>query len=356
MTDPGSILGDTLRQFKIKAKIKQCRREGAFLVCDVALEPGGKVRQIERHSMEIALALRATAEPLVYPVPAEGIVRLELMMEDPGSVLFQDVVNSKEFQNTNAVLPVAIGVARNGRRLVVDLAQMPHLLVAGTTGSGKSMALHIIINSMMLCGSERVRLALIDPKRIEFSHYIGTPQLYAPIAKDAESSMELLSRLVSDMETRFAILQKAKCRDITQYRGRMPRVVVLVDEFAELMMASKRAAQERICRLAQKSRACGIHMVLATQRPSIDVVTGLIKANFPSRMSCQVSSAVDSRVVLDRNGAERLTGNGDAILDCPGNRFVRLKGAFLSEADIMLNVKHLASSQSWWKRMWGTKS
>lgn len=355
MTDPGSVLGDTLRQFKIKARIKQCRREGAFLVCDVALEPGGKVRQIERHSMEIALAIRATAEPLVYPVPSEGVVRLELMMEDPGPVPFLDLANSREFQGSDAVLPVALGVARNGRCLVADLAQMPHLLVAGTTGSGKSMALHVAINSMMLCGPLRVRLALVDPKRIEFSHYIGMPQLYAPIAKDAESSMELLGRLVSDMEARFAILQKAKCRDITQYRGRMPRIVVLVDEFADLMMASKRAAQELICRLAQKSRACGIHMVLATQRPSIDVVTGLIKANFPSRMSCQVSSAIDSRVVLDRNGAERLTGKGDAILDCPGNRFVRLKGAFLSEADIMLNVRRLASNQSWWRRMWSAR-
>jgi S-DNA-T family DNA segregation ATPase FtsK/SpoIIIE len=355
MTDPESVLGDTLRQFKTRARIERCRREGSFLVCDVVLEPGGKVRQIERHSMEIALALRATSEPLVYPVPSEGVVRIELMMSDPDPVPFLDVANSKEFQGSGAILPVAMGVARNGRHLVADLTQMPHLLVAGTTGSGKSMALHAIINSMMLCGSERVRLALIDPKRIEFSHYIGMPQLYAPIAKDTESSMDLLERLVSDMEARFSVFQKARCRDIAQYRGKMPRLVVLIDEFADLMMTSKRAAQELICRLAQKSRACGIHMVLATQRPSIDVVTGLIKANFPSRMSCQVSSATDSRVVLDRNGAERLAGKGDAILDCPGNRFVRLKGVFLSEADIMLNIRRLASNQSWWKRMWSVK-
>jgi S-DNA-T family DNA segregation ATPase FtsK/SpoIIIE len=304
--------------------------------------------------MEIALAIKAYAEPIVYPVPAEGVVRLELMMEDQGAIPFQDVVRSKEFQNSDAALPVAMGVVRNGRRLVADLAQMPHLLVAGTTGSGKSMALHAIINSMILRGSA-VRLALIDPKRIEFSHYIGMPQLYAPIARDAEASITLLKALVSDMEARFARLQKAKCRDITQYRGAMPHIVVVVDEFADLMMVSRRIAQDLICRLAQKSRACGIHIVLATQRPSTDVVTGLIKANFPSRISCQVSSAVDSRVVLDRNGAERLTGKGDAILDCPGNRFVRLKGVYLSEADIMLNVKQSASSQSWWRRLWTTK-
>jgi S-DNA-T family DNA segregation ATPase FtsK/SpoIIIE len=355
MTDLGSVLGGILRQLKIKAKIKQCQREGAFLVCDIVLEPGGKVRQIERHSMEIALAIKAYAEPIVYAVPSEGVVRLELMMEDQGPIPFQDVVCSKEFQNSDAVLPIAMGVVRNGRRLVADLTQMPHLLVAGTTGSGKSMALHAVINSMLLRGPQ-VRLALIDPKRIEFSHYIGIPQLYAPIARDAEAAIALLKSLVSDMETRFTRLQKAKCRDITQYRGSMPYIVVVVDEFADLMMISKRMVQELICRLAQKSRACGIHLVLATQRPSVDVITGSIKANFPSRMSCQVSSAVDSRVVLDRNGAERLTGKGDAILDCPSNRFVRLKGVYLSEADIMLNAKNSASSQSWWRRLWTTKS
>jgi S-DNA-T family DNA segregation ATPase FtsK/SpoIIIE len=354
MTDPVVTLGNILQQLKIKARVKKCCREGSFLVCDIALEPGGKVRQIERHSMEIALAIKAYAEPIVYPVPIEGIVRLELMMEDQGAVPFQDVVLSKEFQNSNAILPIALGVVRNGRRLVVDLAQMPHLLIAGTTGSGKSMALHAIINSMLLQGSQ-VRLALIDPKRIEFSHYIGISQLYAPIARDSETSIALLKVLLADMEIRFARLQKAKCRDITQFKGAMSHVVVIIDEFADLMMASRRMAQELICRLAQKSRACGIHIVLATQRPSTDVVTGLIKANFPSRMSCQVSSAVDSRVVLDRNGAERLTGKGDAILDCPGNRFIRLKGVYLSEMDIMLNVKQNASNQSWWRRLWTTK-
>jgi len=355
MTDPGVTLDGILRQLKIKAKVKKYKREGAFLVCDIVLEPGGKVRQIERHSMEIALIMRAYAEPIICPIPSEGIIRLEFMMEDQGAVPFLDVATSKEFLDDKLILPMAMGTVRNGKKLVADLVQMPHLLVAGTTGSGKSMALHAIINSMILCKSQ-VRLALIDPKKIEFSHYAGIQQLYAPIARDPESSVELLGNLVKEMEMRFSRLQKARCRDILQYRGSMSRIVVVVDEFADLMMASKKMAQDIICRLAQKSRACGIHIVIATQRPSADVVTGLIKANFPSRMSCQVSSAVDSRVVLDRNGAERLTGKGDAILDCPGFRFVRLKGAYLSEPDIMLNVKNNASNQSWWRRLWTTKT
>jgi len=241
-----------------------------------------------------------------------------------------------------------LGRIRNGKYLVADLAQMPHLLIAGATGSGKSMALHAIINSLIM--RKNIRLALIDPKKIEFSHYVGLSQLYAPIARDADAAISLFKSLVTEMEARFVRLQKAKCRDISQYRGSMPYIVAVVDEFAELMMASRRSAQELVCRLAQKSRACGIHIVLATQRPSTDVVTGLIKANFPSRMSCQVSSAVDSRVVLDRNGAERLVGKGDAILDCSGYRFVRLKGAYLSETQIMLNVKNNCN-QSWWKRL-----
>jgi DNA segregation ATPase FtsK/SpoIIIE, S-DNA-T family len=352
MTDPGTVIGGIFRQLKIKAGIRECRREGPFLVCDVLLEPGGKVRQIERHSMEIALAVKAFAEPVVYAMPSEGIVRLELMMEDQGPVPFQDIVSSREFTGSKAVIPLAIGVVRSGKRLVADLAQMPHLLVSGTTGSGKSMVLHSIINSILLLGPSKARLALVDPKRIEFSHYLGIPGLYAPVARDVDTSIELFRILVSEMDVRFSRLQKAKCRDISQYRGHMPYIAVVVDEFADLMMASRKAVQELVCRLAQKSRACGIHLVLATQRPSTDVVTGIIKANFPSRLSCQVSSAVDSRVVLDRNGAERLTGKGDAIIDCPGHRFVRLKGSYLSEAEIMLNVKQSAVSQSWWRRLW----
>jgi len=346
------FLQGVLDQLKLKCKVCCCRREGAFLICDMALKPGGTVSRIERHGMEMALAMMALDEPLIYPVPSKGIVRMELMMEEQGDVPFGEVSSSPEFLGSGQMLPLALGKTRRGNIMVADLAAMPHLLVAGTTGSGKSVMLHSSICSLLMRRQRRkVFVALIDPKRVEFSHYEGIPQLWAPIAHDAEEALGLLSGLAGEMDRRFGILQRSKCRDITCYRGRMPYIVLVMDELADLMMTAKKQVQDLVCRLAQKSRACGIHLIAATQRPSADIVTGIIKANFPSRLSCQVSSATDSRVVLDRNGAEKLAGNGDAILDAPGYPFVRLKGAYLSESDIASVVRRHAG-RPWWSRIW----
>lgn len=348
------ILDGIFKQLKLKARVRECRMEGSFLICDVALEPGGTVSKVERHAMEIALAMKALAEPLIYPVPAEGVIRMELMISMPGDVPFSDVVSSPEFQSSKGRLPLGLGRTRRGRILVADLADMPHLLVAGATGSGKSMILQAAINSLLLNrGKRRIMLALVDPKQVEFSYYERIPHLYCPIARDVRSAHDVLERLVAEMDRRFTVLQKGRCRDISHYKGKMPYIVLVVDELADLMMASKRSVQDLICRLAQKSRACGIHLMVATQRPSTDVVTGVIKANFPSRLSCHVSSATDSRVVLDKNGAEKLAGRGDAILDGPDYPFVRFKGAFLSEADITANIRR-CGGDSWWRRLWTT--
>jgi len=346
------ILDGIFKQLKLKAKVRECRMEGAFLICDALLEPGGKVIKVERHAMEIALAMKALAEPLIYPVPAEGIIRIELMMSLPGDIPFADVVSSSEFQKSNGKLPLGLGRTRRGKILVADLAAMPHLLVAGATGSGKSMILQAAINSLLLNRSDRrVMLALVDPKQVEFSYYERIPHLFCPIARDVQSAHEVLESLVAEMDRRFTVLQKKRCRDISHYKGKMPYIVLIVDELADLMMASKKSVQDLICRLAQKSRACGIHLMVATQRPSTDVVTGVIKANFPSRLSCHVSSAIDSRVVLDKNGAEKLAGRGDAILDGPDFPFVRFKGAFLSEADIAANIRRCGGT-SLWRMLW----
>lgn len=339
------------KQLKIKADITQCRLESTFLTFDITLNPGGTFRQLEKFATEIALSLKALSEPLIYPITKEGIIRMEIMVSEPETIPFSDIIDTKEFLNSNATLPLGLGRCRDGSPLIVDLAKMPHLLIGGATGSGKSIMLQVIINNLLLNKDHYINFALIDPKRVEFSYYNKLSNLYGPVARSMNDSMELLRNLVEEMEKRFSKLEKHNCRDITAYKGKMPFIIVIIDELADLMMVSKKGTQDLICRLAQKSRACGIHLVVATQRPSVDVVTGLIKANFPARLSCQVSSAIDSRILLDRGGAERLVGKGDAIINCFEYNFKRFKGAFLSEREILDNVRN---KKSWWSRIWNS--
>jgi len=345
-----SSLSSLFNNLKINAKVRSCRREHSFLIFDVILGPTGTYKKIEKYSTEIALSLKSFAMPLIYPVTHEGIVRIEILESGMEDVYFNEVVFEGISEIRKCNLPLAIGKKINNSSLVIDLTEMPHLLIAGTTGSGKSVLLHTIINNLLI-SKKKFRLALIDPKRVEFMYYEKISRMYAPVAKDLDASMKLLDDLIQDMEERFKILEKNHCRNISEYKGNMDYVIVVIDELADLMMASNKAAQDRICRLAQKSRACGIHLVVATQRPSVDVVTGLIKANFPIRISCQVSSATDSRVVLDKNGAEKLTGKGDAIIDGGKFKFERFKVSFISEDQIKLNVDQ---HRSWWNKIWNS--
>ena len=345
-----SILNGVLKESKLKAHVDNCHTEGSFLICDLILEPGGKVSKIENHTTEIALALKSKTEPIIYTIPSKGIIRLELLMKEPEVVKFDDIAYSKNYIEYNGKIPIILGKMRNGEPLIVDLFDMPHLLIAGATGSGKSIMLQSIICSLII-NKRRTMLGLIDPKRVEFSYYENIPHLWRPIANDVESSLSILSDLVVEMNRRFSILQKNKCRNITEYKGNMPYIVVVIDELADLMMTSKKNVQDFIILLAQKSRACGIHLVMATQRPSTDIITGVIKANFPARLSCRVSSSIDSRVILDKNGAERLFGEGDSILNSMKHEFVRFKGAYLSESDITKVLK-LKSSRPWWSKLW----
>lgn len=335
-------------QLKLKADVKSCKIENSFLIFDILLKPGGTFKKIEKHSTEIALALKSMSEPLIYPITEKGIIRMELMISELDTVFFKDISQKYEFINSLYKLPLILGKCRDGSSLIVDLYNMPHLLVAGATGSGKSVLLQSIINSLLI-SNRNVKFALIDPKRVEFSYYNNLSNLYGPISKDVDSSINLLNSLIEEMDKRFLILEKNGARNIVDYKGKMPFIVVIIDELADLLMASKKVAQNLICRLAQKSRACGIHIVIATQRPSVDVVTGIIKANFPARISCQVSSATDSRTILDRNGAETLGAKGDAIIDCSEHSFKRFKGAFINEEEILNNVSNNAN---WWRKLW----
>lgn len=340
-------LNKLFSNLKIDAKVSSFKVENYFFIFDVTLGPTGTFKKIERYSTEIALSLRSFSLPIIYPVPSEGIVRIEMLQKEMENILFENVLEQAVNDVKELKIPLVIGKKINGTPLVVDLTEAPHLLVAGTTGSGKSILLHNIINNVL--NNKKCQLALIDPKRVEFSYYEKTSKLYAPIAKDISAAIELLDNLIVEMDSRFEVLEKNNCRNISEYKGNMKYIVVIIDELADLMMASEFAAQDKICRLAQKSRACGIHLVVATQRPSVDVVTGLIKANFPVRVSCQVSSAIDSRVVLDKNGAEKLTGKGDAIIDGGKFKFERFKGSFISEKDILNNVE---KNKSWWNTIW----
>jgi S-DNA-T family DNA segregation ATPase FtsK/SpoIIIE len=341
-----NTLNNLFSQFKIKANVKSCKIENSFILFDVSLCAGGTVKQVEKYSTEIALALKSQSNALIYPITKEGIIRIEVMLCDCGNVYFQ---NLKRFVDSTYTLPIIIGKKRDGSNLIVDLINMPHLLIGGTTGSGKSIFLHSIINSLMFV--ENVKFALVDTKRIEFSYYNTLNNLYAPVAKDSESSITLLTNLVNEMESRFSILEQDGCRNISEYEGKMDYIVLVIDELSDLIMSSKKIVQDLLCRLAQKSRACGIHIVAATQRPSSDVVTGTIKVNFPVRIAFQVGTSVDSRVILERSGAEKLSGKGDGIIDGANFKFERFKGAFIREQDINENVR---KKNSWRKQIWNS--
>jgi S-DNA-T family DNA segregation ATPase FtsK/SpoIIIE len=343
------VLTTLFRQLKIKATVKSCIKKNSFLMFDIALNSGGTFRKLKRSSTEIALALKSLSEPFIYPITENGIIRIEVLISKPKTIFFRDMMNIAPI--TSMKLPLVLGKSYSGTDIIADLARMPHLLVGGATGFGKSITLHVIINNLLLNSRRFINFALIDTKRVEFSYYKSLSQLYGTIANDVSSSISLLESLVIEMENRFAKLEKSNSRDINSYKRNMPYIVVVIDELADLMTTNKKKTQGLICRLAQKSRACGIHLVIATQRPSVDVVTGLIKANFPSRLSCRVSSAVDSRILLDNNGAECLYGNGDSIINCAEFSFTRFKASYVSSEEIekMVNLR-----KAWWRRIWNS--
>lgn len=340
-----NVLSGLFEQLKIKAIISKCRKEDAFLIFDIKLLSGGTYKKIEKHSTEIALALKSLSLPLIYPITKDGIIRMEVMISEQETVYFEKIKNN--LKNTSARIPLVLGKKRDGEIIIIDLTKMPHLLIAGTTGSGKSVLLQSIINGLI--EQNNVKLALMDPKRVEFSNYDGMNNLYAPVAKDISQSKNILINLISEMEERFKKLESAGVKDIYSYKGKMPFIVTIIDELADLMLISKKEIPDLICRLAQKSRACGIHLIIATQRPTVNIITGSIKANFPARISCQVSSSIDSRTVLEKNGAETLIGKGDSIIDCNEYKFTRFKAAFLKESEIIKNIK---DKKSFWSNLW----
>ena len=303
---------------------------------------GVKVSQVVNLSDDLALAMKAAAVRIIGPIPGRGTVAVEVPNPESATVYLREILVSPEFVEAKGRLPLALGKDTTGNAMVSDLASMPHLLIAGSTGSGKSVGLNTMICSLLYKATPAdVRFLLIDPKRLELGIYEGIPHLLAPVVTDAKEAAMRLKWIVGKMDERYKQLQAKAVRNIEGYNKevgpaeRLPYWVVVVDELADLMMVSAGEGQNSLVRLAQIARAVGIHLIVATQRPSVDVVTGLIKANFPTRIAFQVASKVDSRTVLDANGAEQLLGKGDMIFVPPGaSRQVRVHGSWVSDGEV----------------------
>lgn len=320
---------------------------------------GVKVNQIANLSDDLALNLRARSIRIVAPIPGKAAVGIEIPNHKPQMIYLREILESKEFQNHNFQLPLAMGKDITGKPVIADLAAMPHLLIAGTTGSGKSVCMNVMITSLMYTlHPNQLRFVFIDPKMLELTIYKGIPYLEDKVVTHPKQAERVLSNIVVEMESRYRILAGATVKSIVDYNNKqksedskLPYIVVIIDELADLMMSAQSGRIELlITRLAQMARAVGIHLILATQRPSVDVITGLIKANFPSRIAFQVPSKTDSRTILDGNGAEKLLKNGDMLfLEVGSPEPIRLHGPFISAAEseaLVLFLKNQDYSQN----------
>lgn len=338
------VLVETLASFGIEAKMVGKVSGPRVTRYELQLAPGIKVSKVSNLKNDIAYALATTDIRILAPIPGKSAVGVEVPNMKPNMVTLGDIY--KDFPKGSGPLMAWLGKDIAGKPVYADLAQMPHLLVAGTTGSGKSGCINCLISSILLrSGPDDVRMILIDPKRVELSHFEGIPHLLTPVVTLPKDAANVLANLVAEMESRYSQMQLVKARHLTELnkvmisRGQkpLPYLMLVVDELADLMMTSPTEVEDAIIRLAQKSRAVGIHLVLATQRPSVDVITGMIKANIPSRIAFAVSSQTDSRVILDTGGAESLLGQGDMLFSPLGSsQLQRVQGAYITEEEIKL--------------------
>ncbi len=369
LAEMSTLLEDTLSTFGIEAEVVEISSGPSVTRFELKLVPGIKVGKILALSDDLAYALEAYRVRIEAPIPGKSAVGIEVPNKQRENVCLREVIESDQFANSRSKLTIALGKTVTGDPLVADLASMPHLLIAGATGSGKTVCVNAIIASILFnCSPEEVRFMMIDPKVVELSQYNGIPHLLWPVITDAKEAGKYLHWLVGEMEQRYKILAAAGARNIESYNGKirdgsvtppgaqmefeqeppkaLPYIVTIIDELADLMMVASIEVEDAITRLAQLARAVGIHLVLATQRPSVDVITGVIKANFPSRISFQVSSRVDSRTVLDMNGAEKLIGQGD-LLYLPAGlaKPLRSQGVYINDREINSIVEFLSAQR-----------
>ena len=395
LTMNARLLEKKLKDYNIDGEVVEICPGPVITMYEYSPAPGIKISRISGLTDDLTMALQAMSIRIVAPIPGKGVVGIEVPNRDRDMVYLREIFNCEHFSHSKMKLPLALGKDIAGLPVVTDLAKAPHLLVAGSTGSGKSVSINTMILSLLYTSTPKdVRLIMVDPKMLEFSMYEGIPHLLLPVVTEPKKASLALKWAVNEMERRYALLSDKGVRNIDSYNKKLaaelleleehgsiseaeiiedleelreggvadiepipfvvddeddllehshlPYIVVIVDELADLMMVAGREVEEHIARLAQKARASGIHLILATQRPSVDVITGLIKANLPSRISFQVTSKVDSRTILDINGAESLLGNGDMLYMPPGSsRLQRIHGAFVSDAEVQRVVDFL---------------
>jgi S-DNA-T family DNA segregation ATPase FtsK/SpoIIIE len=344
------VLEETLGNFGVSAKVSQVSVGPTITRYELSLSPGVKVSKIVSLSDDISLSLASAGIRIEAPIPGKSAVGIEVPNKDITMVTLREVLESNEFKSNKSKLSFAIGKDVAGANIVADLAKMPHLLIAGATGSGKSVCINTLIASILYKTTpEEVKLLMIDPKVVELSIYKNIPHLLIPVVTDPKKAAGALNWAVLEMTERYKKFAATSVRDLTGYNAstkegieKLPQIVVIIDELADLMMVSPGDVEDSICRLAQMARAAGIHLVVATQRPSVDVITGLIKANIPSRISFAVSSQVDSRTILDMGGAEKLLGKGDMLYYPVGeSKPLRVQGAFVEEKEIDKLVNYI---------------
>lgn len=334
------ILVNALRQFGIDVTLGHVSQGPTITRFEIVPPPGVKVSRIVNLADDIALSLAATGVRIEAPIPGKAAIGIEVPNDEVTPVLLREVLESPQFAQSPSPLTVGLGRDVAGAPVVTGLDQMPHLLVAGATGSGKSVLINVLITSLLFRASpDVVRLLLIDPKVVELSIYNGIPHLLSPVVTEPKKAAGALRWAVAEMERRYRLFAESSVRDVSRYNQtaeeRLPLIVVIIDELADLMMVAPQDVEESIARLAQMARAAGIHLVVATQRPSVDVITGTIKANIPSRIAFAVSSQVDSRTILDSVGAEKLLGRGDMLFNPVGAaKPQRIQGAFIREKEI----------------------
>jgi S-DNA-T family DNA segregation ATPase FtsK/SpoIIIE len=348
------LIEQTLATFDIPARVETWVAGPTVTLFEVKIAKGVKVNRVTALSDDLALALAAQTVRVLAPIPGKSLIGIEVPNERRTTVTLGDVLVGAQLPETS---PLMLGVGKDvgGERIVLDLAGMPHLLIAGSTGTGKSVCINaLLVTLIMRTTPAEVRLILIDPKRIELSLYNEVPHLYVPVVTESKEAASALAWAVSEMESRLRRLQKAGARNIATYNAMahegklpegaeaMPYIVIVIDELADLMMVAAREVEDSICRLAQLARAAGIHLIVATQRPSTDIITGLIKTNITHRIAFMVGSSIDSRVILDQTGAERLVGLGDMLLSTPAlAKAKRIQGAYVTEDEITAVVEHL---------------